>query len=145
MIYYFFLFYGLVVWSVLLQFLPGISQVIMSSDGSTGAGESTMASLTCLVIGAGWRLGCLGYSPYGLSSSSRLDWVSSQHNSLRAQRTKTKSTKLLQGKVPELPQRHFCRILLIQTNHKASPDSRRGISHCKGTGSREEDSLGPLF
>lgn len=31
--------------------------------------------LICLTVGAGWYLGLLGFSPYGLAFSTRIDWL----------------------------------------------------------------------
>ena len=71
--------------------LPGLIHVIYSWGGQ--AGGSIMGLLTCLGMGAGHQLGCGSSLPHGLSSTSRLDWLSTLVVSV--ERVKAEATKCL--------------------------------------------------
>lgn len=50
---------------------------------SAGLASTKMASLIDLAIGAGCFLECVSSPPCNLSTSSRIDWASSQYGGLR--------------------------------------------------------------
>lgn len=108
-----------------LLVLPGLMHMAAFSQSISCPRRSTMDSLICLTIGAGYQVRCLGSSPHGFSSSSKsqvasLLMATGQHS----KRAKEELSGTLRLRIQNM-QCHFHHILFLKVGYEIHLDLRR--------------------
>lgn len=109
-------------WTIFLLVLCVLTYVVAFTLRVRWVWRSKLVSLTCLTVGAGCCLGLLGFSPHGLSFSTRVHWLPYMIVLVLIQEGKSRSAKASKGPASETTQYQFCHILLVEVSHRGSPD-----------------------